>query len=75
MIEILGDFPDNVVAATARGVVTKRDYQDILVPRVELASRQHPKIRCFYDFGSEFSGMEGGAMWEDFKIGIEHLTR
>ena len=32
MIEILTDFPDNVVAAAAHGVVTKQDYQDTLLP-------------------------------------------
>ena len=75
MIEILADFPDNVVAASAHGVVTRRDYQDILVPRVELTLKRHPKIRCYYELGREFSSMEAGAMWEDFKIGVEHLSR
>jgi hypothetical protein len=28
-----------------------------------------------YELGREFSGMEAGAMWEDFKIGVEHLSR
>jgi hypothetical protein len=75
MIEILTDFPDNVVAAAAHGFVTKQDYQDTLVPRVELALKQHPKIRCYYELGTQFSKMEPGAIWEDFKVGIENLTR
>ena len=75
MIEILADFPDNVVAASAHSVVTRRDYQDILVPRVEMTLKRHPKIRCYYELGREFSSMEAGAMWEDFKIGVEHLSR
>jgi hypothetical protein len=75
MIEILTDFPDNVVAAAAHGVVTRRDYQDILLPPVELALRRYPKIRLYYDLGARFSQMEPGAMWEDFKIGVEHISR
>ncbi len=75
MIEILKDFPDNVVAAAAHGVVTKRDYEDTLIPRVELALKRYPKIRCYYDLGAQFFRMEPGAMWEDFKIGVEHLSR
>jgi len=55
--------------------VTRRDYQDILVPRVELTLKRHPKIRCCYELGREFSSIEAGAMWEDFKIGVEHLSR
>lgn len=75
MIEILTDFPDNVVAAAAHGVVTKQDYQDTLVPPVELALRRYPKIRFYYDLGAQFSRMEPEAMWEDFKIGVEHISR
>jgi SpoIIAA-like len=75
MIEILAGFPDNVVAAAARGVVTRSDYQQILVPRVEQALARHRKVRFYYELGREFSGMEGGAMWEDFKVGMEHITR
>lgn len=75
MIEILGDFPDNVVAAAARGTVRRADYQEVLVPEVERALNRHPKIRFYYDLGRNFSGMEPGAMWEDFKVGFEHLSR
>ncbi|HLK84924.1 MAG TPA: STAS/SEC14 domain-containing protein [Candidatus Binataceae bacterium] len=75
MLQILSDFPDNVVAAAARGVVTRRDYQDMLVPRVEATLKRHRKIRCYYELGSQFSGMEAGAIWEDFKIGVEHFSR
>jgi len=55
--------------------VTKRDYQDILVPRIELTLKRHPKIHCDYELGREFSSMEAGAMWKDFKIGVKHLSR
>jgi len=75
MIEILKDFPDNVVAAAAHGVVTKQDYQHTLIPQVELTLKRYPKIRCYYNLGPQFSEMEPGAMWEDFKIGVEHISR
>ena len=75
MIEILTDCPDNIVAAAAHGVVTKHDYQDTLVPRVELTLKRYPKIRCYYHLGAQLSKMEPGAVWEDFKIGVEHLSR
>jgi hypothetical protein len=29
----------------------------------------------YYEIAEDFSGFDPGAMWEDFKIGIEHLTR
>lgn len=75
MIDVLTGFPSNIVAAAARGVVTRQDYQDVLEPRVELALKQHAKVRCYYELGAQFIRMEPGAMWEDFKIGTAHLTR
>jgi hypothetical protein len=29
----------------------------------------------YYEIAEDFSGFNPGAMWEDFKVGIEHLTR
>ena len=74
MIEMLEGFPDTVVAASARGQVTKKDYEDILVPKVEEAFRRHDKVRCYYELGAPFEGFDAGAMWEDFKVGVGHLA-
>jgi hypothetical protein len=74
MIEMLEGFPDGVVAAVAKGRVTKRDYDEALIPAVEAAFRRREKVRCYYELGREFSGMDAGAAWEDFRIGIGHLS-
>jgi SpoIIAA-like len=75
MIKILEDFPDNVVAVSAIGRVTREDYEAVLIPRVEAAAKRHPKIRCYYEIGADFAGMEPGAVWEDFRVGVEYWTR
>jgi stage II sporulation SpoAA-like protein len=54
--------------------VTKRDYDEILVPAVEAAFRRRTKVRCYYELGREFSGMDVGAAWEDFRVGFGHLS-
>ena len=74
MIEMLGGFPDGVVAAVAKGRVTRRDYDEVLVPAVDAAFRGRQKVRCYYELGREFSGMDAGAAWEDFRIGFGHLS-
>jgi hypothetical protein len=74
MIEMLKGFPDGVVAAAANGRVTKSDYDDVLIPAIEEAFRHRDKVRCYYELGRDFSGMETGAVWEDLRIGIGHLT-
>lgn len=75
MIELLQGFPDHVLAVKADGRVAREDYQAVLIPAAEDALRRHEKIRLYYQIGSDFAGIDPGAVWEDLKIGVEHLTR
>ena len=75
MIEQLTDFPGNVVAFLCTGRVTKADYETVLVPAVAGALRTHRKVRLYYETGADFSGLDRGAAWEDFKVGMENITR
>jgi hypothetical protein len=75
MIRILDGFPDNVIALAATGRVTKGDYDEVLIPKVKETLARHGKIGCHYEIGPEFSGFEPGAVWEDLKLGVEHLSR
>jgi hypothetical protein len=75
MIEQLKTFPDNVLAFVCHGHVTKSDYEEVLVPAVEKKLKEPGKIRLYYETSSDFAGIEPGAMWEDMKVGMEHLTR
>lgn len=75
MIEHLTDFPSHVVAFVCKGRVTKADYEAVLVPAVLNALGTHDKVRLYYETGPDFAGIDPGAMWEDFKVGMEYLTR
>jgi len=75
MIELLKDFPGNVVALSAAGQVTKADYEKVVIPAVEKALSQHEKVRLYYQIGSDFAGIDPGAMWADTKVGMGHLLR
>lgn len=75
MIKLLDGFPNNVVAAIAIGLVTRQDYDTVLIPRIEAVAQTHAKIRCYYEIGPDFSGMEPGAMWEDLRVGVGYWTR
>ncbi|MCO6450785.1 MAG: STAS/SEC14 domain-containing protein [Caldilineales bacterium] len=74
MLEIMYDVPDNVIAATASGKVSGDDYEKVLIPLVEEKLKKYDKLRLLYNLGSEFSGYEAGAMWDDAKVGFAHLT-
>ena len=75
MIELLQDFPDNVVAFAAKGRVSRADYDTVLVPAVEAALKRFEKVRLYYELGSEFQGIDAGAAWEDFVVGVSHWLR
>lgn len=75
MIEPIPALPDHVVGFVAKGEVTADDYEQRLVPAIEEALATHDKIRLLYVFGPDFTGYSGGAMWEDGKLGLSHLTR
>ena len=75
MIEALKGFPENTVAFAARGQLTQSDYQTVVVPAVETALKTHKKLRVYYEIGSDFAGIDPGAVWEDFKIGVGYWLR
>jgi hypothetical protein len=75
MIERLSMFPDDVLAFTFQGQVTKADYDSVFLPAVVDALKRHPKLRLYYEIAPDFKGCDVGAMWDDFAVGVEHITR
>jgi SpoIIAA-like len=75
MIEIIENLPGNVVGLKATGEVTRKDYLDVVIPAVNKALKQNAKLRLYYELGSQFTGIDLGAEWEDLKVGIEHYSR
>lgn len=75
VIEHLKDFPNNVLAFVCKGHVTKADYRSVLIPAVEDTLRKQKNVRLYYETASDFEGIDPSAVWEDFKVGMEHLTR
>lgn len=73
MLELIKDFPANVLGVRAKARVTAKDYEDVLVPAVQGALKQRDKIRLYYELGSDFEGIDPGAVFEDFKIGLGTL--
>ncbi len=73
MIELLEGFPDNAVAISAKGKITRRDYETILIPKVKGSFAKRARIRVYYELGPEYTGFDAGAVWEDFMLGVEHL--
>jgi len=74
MIELIPNLPDNAIGFSAKGDVTSEDYETILIPAVEAKLKEYGKIRLLYHLGPEFKSYKAGAMWDDTKVGLQHLT-
>ncbi len=73
MLELIKGFPENVVAISASGMVTRKDYNDVLIPAAKKAFARYEKIRVYYEISPKFTGFAPAAAWEDFKFGMEHF--
>ena len=74
MIKLIPGLPDNVLGFEAFGIVTAEDYETVLIPAVEAKLKEQKKIRLLYHILPDFNKYEMGAIWDDTKIGLEHLT-
>lgn len=74
MLNILPGFPADVLAISASGVVTAKDYREVVVPVAIAKLNAHKHLNFYYCLGEEFSGLSPGAIWEDAKIGIAHWS-
>ncbi len=73
MLDIDRDMAGNVVSVRARGSVTGKDYEEILIPALEERIARSGKVRILYTLGRDFSGVTFGAIWSDAKLIIKHL--
>ncbi|HTO44826.1 MAG TPA: STAS/SEC14 domain-containing protein [Burkholderiales bacterium] len=74
MIEKIPDLPDNVLGFAAKGTVTAKDYETVIIPQVETMFSRQNKVRFLYHLGEDFSGIDAAAAWDDTKLGLRHLT-
>lgn len=72
MLQVLAGLPENVVAISASGKVTGKDYESVLIPAVENALTHHERIRFLYRLGSEFTGFTAAALWDDAVVGLKN---
>jgi hypothetical protein len=71
MIELIHGLPRNVVGITTRGRVTREDWDDVLLPAMEEALRQHEKVRLYYEIASRYPG----AGWDALDLPTDRLER
>ncbi len=72
MIEVMPESQGKFLGLSARGKITARDYEEVLIPRCRAVLEEQGKMRLLYLLDEDFEGMEAGAMWEDTKFGLKH---
>jgi SpoIIAA-like len=71
MIKELNDMPSGVIGFEASGKLKAEDYRDTVLPALEQAAASG-EVR-FLIVMHDFDGMSGGALWQDLRLGVEHL--
>jgi SpoIIAA-like len=74
MLKPLAGLPQGVIGFEANGELQASNYTDVLLPAVDRALASGDDVRIVLVF-ERFDGISGGAMWQDLKMGVEHLTR
>jgi hypothetical protein len=71
MIKQLTDLPAGVLGFEASGKLQADDYRDVLLPAITKAA-QNGELRVVIVI-NDFDGMAAGALWQDMKMGVEHM--
>jgi hypothetical protein len=71
MITQLNELPNGVIGFEVSGKLAAEDYRDVVLPAIEKAA-ETGDIR-FLMVMRDFDGISGGALWQDLKVGVEHL--
>jgi SpoIIAA-like len=71
VISQLDGLPPGVIGFESTGEIAAEDYRDVVKPALEQAMRAGD-VR-FVIVIPDFDGISGGALWQDLRMGIEHL--
>ena len=74
MLQPIAALPEGVLGFEASGEIQPSDYRDTLMPAVRDVWERGDEIRIVLVF-ERWSGMSSGAVWEDLKVGMKHLTK
>jgi len=70
----IDDLPDDVIGLDFKGLITSQDYSKTLVPLVKEKLKGYDKIKLICVLGDYFDGYSAGAIWDDLRFGLGHLT-
>lgn len=75
MLQFIKDLPDHVVGIRATGEVDKKDYQEVLIPRMEELAKRQGEINYLLVLETDVTNFSAAAWWQDFKLGLKHFAQ
>ena len=63
-----------MIYVEAKGTITAQDYEQNLIPVIEEKLKTHDHLNILFVAGDDFKTFTPGAIWDDAKFGLMHLT-
>jgi stage II sporulation SpoAA-like protein len=77
MVETLSGLPAGVLGFKGSGKITRDEYREMMDPIYNALEHGGP-VNLLFVVGDDFSGLDGGALWEDLKaggsVGLKHRS-
>ena len=74
MITLIPDLPPYVAGFHATGLVTKLDYEIVVIPKVDFVYKTYGKINFLLWIDTDISHYTAGAWIDDALVGLKHFT-
>lgn len=75
MITELQDIPSTVAGFKAIGEVSKADYENVMVPRIDKLVQDQDELNFLFLIETELKEFTMGAWLQDALLGLKHLTK
>jgi hypothetical protein len=75
MVELIKDFPEHVAAYKAQGAVSKEEYEEVVMKRVDDVARQFGKINFLVRLETDMDNYSIGAFLDYLKISFKHFSK
>ncbi|MFC5139843.1 STAS/SEC14 domain-containing protein [Actinomycetospora rhizophila] len=73
MIERMTDVPPEIDAVRAGGVLTRGEYDAVVLPLVQEAERSDRMLRVLCRVEDDYAGVTPAALWEDLRLGLRAM--
>lgn len=74
MIEFMDENTGKYMGVRISGLLTDKDYKDVLIPRLEKAFQEEGKLDFLVYMDEGFEGWDAHAAWDDMTFGLEHAA-